>query len=353
MKRILTSLFAAIIAFSAAAQSIVWHNPVDAGFPVIQGQGWQGEARENPYHRFPAFAKPLVRDAVWGLSTDTAGEALRFRTDTDELFVRYGVSGSFAMHHMPATGVSGVDIYTYDQNGGERWLAGQMRFADTCSYTYRGIDFEPEKAHDYIMYLPLYNGVTWLEVGVPEGKKFEWLPLRREKPIVAYGTSIAHGACASRTGMAWTNILQRRFDTPVINLGFSGNAKFDTAVIDLIGQCDASIYLIDAMPNSYSMPVEMLKDTCYKAMRRLREARPETPILMIDHLGYPHGSTITERKQIADRGNAAQHEVYEQLIAEGMNDLYYLSYDEIALPQDATVEGVHPSDYGMVVLADK
>ncbi|MCF0167947.1 MAG: acetylhydrolase, partial [Bacteroidales bacterium] len=142
-------------------------------------------------------------------------------------------------------------------------------------------------------------------------------------------------------------------DTPVINLGFSGNAKFDTAVIDLIGQCDASIYLIDAMPNSYSMPVEMLKDTCYKAMRRLREARPETPILMIDHLGYPHGSTITERKQIADRGNAAQHEVYEQLIAEGMNDLYYLSYDEIALPQDATVEGVHPSDYGMVVLADK
>ena len=40
-----------------------------------------------------------------------------------------------------------------------------------------------------------------------------------------YGTSITQGGCASRPGMAYTNILSRRIDAPFINLGFSGSGR--------------------------------------------------------------------------------------------------------------------------------
>lgn len=39
-----------------------------------------------------------------------------------------------------------------------------------------------------------------MSIGVTPDSKFEGL-LPREKPIVFYGTSITHGACASRPGM--------------------------------------------------------------------------------------------------------------------------------------------------------
>ena len=47
------------------------------------------------------------------------------------------------------------------------------------------------------------------------------------KPILFYGTSITHGACASRPGMVHTAILGRHLDRPVINLGFSGNGRME------------------------------------------------------------------------------------------------------------------------------
>ena len=84
-----------------------------------------------------------------------------------------------------------------------------------------------DRGREYRLYLPLYNQVTWMEVGVAKDVYFEPLPVRKEKPIVVYGTSIAQGACASRPGMAWTSILGRKMDRPLINLGFSGFGTFD------------------------------------------------------------------------------------------------------------------------------
>jgi hypothetical protein len=69
-----------------------------------------------------------------------------------------------------------------------------------------------------------------LEIRVTPGAKFEGLPPRTAKPIIFYGTSITHGACASRPGKVHTAILGRRFDPPVINFGFSGNSRMDAAV---------------------------------------------------------------------------------------------------------------------------
>lgn len=358
MKRISLFLFATLFVLNVVAQ-IKWYNPTEAGFPVIQHQGWVGEERENPYHRFPLRAKESVRKSVWSLSRHNAGECIKFTTNARQIIVRYTVEGGRAMAHMPATGVSGVDLYTQNRHGKELWVAARYSMGDTIRYNF-GIDSEPldfddnsKRPHTYTLYLPLYNTVKWMEIGIKDGDKFDFEPLSEERPIVAYGTSITHGACASRPGMAWSNILNRRMGHPVYNIGFSGNAYFEKEVINLLGELDAKAYILDALPNSHSIkPAEALRDTIVKAVRQLRSLRPNAPILLADHLGYPHGNTLKVWNERAGYANQVQKEAYEQLISEGFTDLYHLTYEEIGMPQDATVEAIHPSDYGMQVYAD-
>ena len=357
MKRILLlpviSALMAVIPISKAAAQTVWHNPEDAGINLIQGQAYDGQERESFYHRFPKSAEGKVRPRVWGQSRQTAGESIVFTTDAKNIYIRYGVSLPVDKLHMPATGVSGIDLYTHDRNGGEVWLAGKFEFADTLTYRFRSIEIadKPKKAQRYTLFLPLYNEVMWMEIGTEKGASFRFEPVLPAKPIVAYGTSICQGASASRPGMAWTNILQRRLGTEVVNLGVSGAAMLESEVIDLVAQVDAKAYIIDAMPNAAKMKLEVLKDTLAKALRQLRTAKPEVPIILADHLGYPHSKAFKSRKENETRALEAQKYVYAQLVAEGMKGLYHLTYEQLAMPQDAWVEGVHPSDYGMSVYA--
>lgn len=351
--------FLAALVFSAAGISkagaqTVWHDPEKAGFEVIQNQEYDGEQRTNFYHRFPARAKGYVLDRIWNLACQSAGECIVFTTDAKQVTVRYTVTKRHAMPHMPATGVSGVDLYTRDRDGGEVWLAGKYSFSDTLTYRFNNIDIvnKAENAQKYTLFLPLYNEVSWMEIGTEEGASFSFEPASKAKPIVAYGTSIGQGACASRPGMAWSNILYRRLDVPVVNLGFSGSAYFEKEVVDMISQIDAEIYLIDAMPNSSSLQTEELRDTLTNAIRQLRAARPDTPIVLADHLGYPQSKASEAHRVKENRAWEVQKAVYKQLKAEGMKNLYHIPYTDIAMPQDATVDGSHPTDYGMVVYAD-
>lgn len=359
MKRNLLLIVVALLSLGAAAQ-IKWYNPQNAGYSVIQNQAWAGEERENFYNRFPLKAKGGVRGAVWSLSHHSAGECISFVTNAKKIEVRYIVAGGKFMWHMPATGVAGVDLYTKNRNGKELWVAASSySMGDTVKYSFgngkRILDFDSNHnhPHTYTLYLPLYTEVKWMEIGVEEGDKFEFERLCEERPIVVYGTSIAHGACASRPGMAWTNILHRRMDHPVVNLGFSGNAYFEKGVVELLGEIDAKAYIIDALPNSHTIrPTEMLVDTICKAVKQLKTLRPDVPVLLVDHYGYPHKNTIKYWKGEEEHANAANKTAYEKLIASGVTGLYRMSYDELGMSQDATVEGVHPSDYGMVLYAD-
>jgi len=331
-----------------------WYNPEDSHFRVIQGQAYYSQERDGFYHRLPAKAKDTVRKSVWKRSLCPSGQSLVFSTDAEKITIRYQVSRAHSMPNMPATGVSGVDLYTYDRNGKEIYLAGKYQFKDTITFTYAPIYIEKKpKIHRYTLYLPLYNEVQWLEVGVDDGADFHFEPVLQSMPIVAYGTSICQGASASRPAMAWTNILHRRLGHEVVNLGFSGNAFMENEVMDLLAEIDARVYILDAMPNVCELDrSEDIRDTVLNAVRRLRAMRPDTPILLTDHSGYPHSLANPRMKEKQDRTLQMQQLAYRTLVDEGIEGLYYLSYDEIAMPQEAFVEGIHMSDYGMLAYAD-
>jgi len=96
-----------------------WHDIRDWG---VEGKGWADT--ERPFDRLPARAKAKVRPPVWGLSRNSAGMCVRFETDARAISARWTLlSSNLAMNHMPATGVSGLDLYARDDAGRWRWLA--------------------------------------------------------------------------------------------------------------------------------------------------------------------------------------------------------------------------------------
>ncbi|WP_289110761.1 SGNH/GDSL hydrolase family protein [uncultured Bacteroides sp.] len=352
MKKRYALLLLLLIGSLHTQAQIKWSNPLDQPFPVIRGRAWHNE-QQGTYARLPLKAKNLVNKAVWNLSQQSAGLSIAFYSNSPEIKIKYTVTGGRSMAHMPATGVSGVDLYATDRNGGSRWCAAKYSLGDTLVYTYDGLTYEDasNKGYEYTIFLPLYNSVSFLEIGVKDNASISFIPVSEEKPLVVYGTSIAQGACASRPGMAWINIINRTMEHPVVNLGFSGSGKLEKELFELLAETDAKLYIIDCMPNMISpADTAVIAERILTGIKTLR-TRNQAPVLLVEHSGYMNEYTSDRAEASYRASNRQLRKAYNTLMQQEP-DIYYLTKEEIGLSMDAMVEGVHPSDLGMQQYAD-
>jgi hypothetical protein len=211
----------------------------------------------------------------------------------------------------------------------------------------------PKAKREYLLYLPLYNGVSSVEIGLAKDATL-WKPDPRpadhQKPILFYGTSITHGACASRPGMCHPAILGRRFDRPIINLGFSGNGTMDAEIGALLAELDVAAYVIDCLPN---MDAKAVAAKAEPFVRALRKAKPETPILLVEDRYYADGFLLESKRKRNEESHAALKATFDKLTGEGMKGLYYLEGAKLLGDDgDDTVDSSHPSDLGFARHAD-
>lgn len=344
MKKTILFLFC-LICLGGQAQ-VKWYNPMDAGFSVVQNQGW--EELSSSYNRLPLRAKETVREQVWNLSQSPTGLGVHFYCNAPQITIRYKVSGPLNMPHVPTTGVSGIDLYSINSDGEWHFCSGNYAFRDTVRYTFNhlGKDRYHNRGFEYRLFLPLRNTVEWLEIGVEEAYELTFIPASQEKPIVLYGTSIVHGACASRPAMAWANIVQRSLDYPLVNLGFAGNGKLEEEVVDLVSEIDARLYILDCLPNLTGQTESEVRQLTMDAVKQLR-AKHSEPILLVEHIGYSNAQTDSMKYKDYTKVNKASKEAYQALLNAGYQDIYYLTREELAIPADGWVDNIHPSDYGM------
>ena len=383
--RILFSIALALLVLETAAEErkelrMREFDPIDVGAEV-HGSGWESLA--GRFVRLEDSAEGLVRKPVWDLSRNSAGLSLVFRSNTRRLELSFDVFGWKGMNHMPATGVSGVDLFAYKPDGEELWCAAkfmpqfkeeyievpatgsQTATAQTSStpssaqartvrvtrvaYSFEQIDYEEGcEEYEWHLYLPLYNTVENFRMAVEEGCRLEWVPRDERQPIVVYGTSIAQGACATRPGMAWTNLVERELRYPVVNLGFSGNGKLEAELFALLDQIDAGVYIIDCLPNI--KVTDNFEEKLEAGIKLLREHH-SCPILVVDHSGHTNERTNLSRC-FPDELNRRQAALVKRLRKEGIKQLYYLTRNEIAWDKDSMVEGIHPNDRGMMQQAE-
>ena len=325
-------------------QAVVWHDVQQWG---IEGKGWS--ATEGFFDRFPSYAKAKVPLPVWNLSLQSAGLSVRFETNAQEIWVRYSLrSKQMALPHMPATGVSGIDLYADDVDGQLRWLACTKPVKQTDSV--KLITGLSATKNRYVAYLPLYNGLKSLEIGVPKNDAIEFagIPPRQSRPIVFYGTSITQGACASRPGMAYPALLGRRLGVPTLNLGFSGNGKMELAVAEVLGEIDASLFVVDCLPN---MTADLVSERAIPFLRKLHELRPKTPILLVEDRTYSNSWAIESKRKRHESARSALRTAVAELQDLPPGLLILAKGDEILGP-DSTTDGSHPSDLGFVEYAN-
>ena len=325
-------------------EEINWFDVKEIG---VEGKGWTNTKRF--FDRLPSKAEGVVRDPVWNLSRHSAGMCMRFVSDSPNIYVRYKLySERLAMPHMPATGVSGLDLYAENGQGIDRWVAvvkPDKQKMDTAIA--EGLSPGTRR---YTLYLPLYNGIDDLEVGVPKGSNFSPLAPRQERPILFYGTSIMHGACASRPGMAFPAILGRRLRRPTINLGFSGNGRMEIEVASLLSELDPCVYVIDCLPN---MNETTVSERAVPLVKKIRASHDNTPILLVEDRSFTNTSFFPKRKIHHQKSRMALKKAYVALMNAGIGNLYYLDGDYL-LGEDgeAATDGSHPNDLGMVRYAD-
>ena len=217
---ILAMLAAILVVHTSSFSETNW---TDANDLLVEGRAF--EERKAPWDRLPARAEDLVRPPVWGNSRHSAGIAIRFLSDSPSIEVRWKLTGDrLEMKHMPATGVSGVDLYVRTNlpgNSGWRWV-GNGRPSAVENQKRLASGLEPV-TREWMLYLPLYNGVESIEIGTAEGAFVGPAEnaitsdrlLRHIDHAWRLRFPPGHDACGGFSA--------RRLDVPIVNLGFSGS----------------------------------------------------------------------------------------------------------------------------------
>lgn len=350
-KSVLGTLFFMLFVSAVFAQ----HNFT---FYPVQSQQLSGRLdcmeKADNYGRLPASLKGEVRSPVWFLGENSAGLYVDFKTKADTIVVRYKVKGALNMPHMPTIGVSGVDLYFNQPSKKDNWAwsYGNYQFKDTIKYTFANIGSDLQGT--YRLYLPLYNTVEFLEIGVSKNEKLTFVE-DRTKPIVIYGTSIAQGACASRPGMAWTNILSRDFSNEVINLAFSGNGRLEQPILDLMVAQNAAVYILDCIPNlalTSTRTADQLDSLLWNAVQFIRSKRPDVPIVLTEHSSaYTVGFMNKDKANEYIESTKVAEKAFAKMKKSGIKNIYFLGSQSIGLDINSTVDYAHPNDWGMMKIA--
>ena len=342
MKRQLISLIAvAVLAQAAICSGLEYHDA--SQLKVIGKPTW---GTDTLFYRLPDTLCGVVRKPLWDLGRNSAGIAVRFRSNTTTIGARWTVWNNFAMNHMTATGVRGLDLYAMEPDG--RWtFVNSARPGTKPDNTSTIMSNMTADMREYMLYLPLYDGCKSLEIGIDSTAVIEQpavnLPLE-EKPVVWYGTSITQGGCASRPGMAATNIVERELNRVVINLGFSGNGRLDPEIARVMAAIDAGMYILDCLPN---VTIEQIKERTEAFYGILRAAHPTTPILMVRTPEFPNKRFNTEVRRVVNEKDAAWREFYRRFRAAGDSNVHFIdTTGMIGDDGEATVDCAHFTDLG-------
>jgi hypothetical protein len=316
-------------------------------FFLLEGTEIVDSLKENLYDRLPISYKQIVRQPVWVLSKASAGMSIRFLSNSTSINVRWILLNNNTMNHMAETGIKGIDLY-FKNN--ENW-----QYVNTARPTGKEneallISNMSNEMREYKMFLPLYDGVVKIEVGIDSNSMIEKPVKSNQKSIVFYGTSITQGGCASRPGMVYTSIISRKLNVNCVNFGFSGNGKMEQPIVELISEIDALFYVIECLPN---MNYDEVINSTIPLVKTIREKQPATPIIFVENFVFEQA--FLDKNMSADiiKKNIALKNEYTKMIENGYQNIFYIeSINATGSDHEGTVDGVHFTDLGFIRYAD-
>lgn len=305
------------------------------------GQTGQIFPTTNIFHRVDTAKYQKLPAIVKHLLTQSAGKAITFKTNSKIISARWCVSSKKQLVNLTPIVQKGLDLYI--KRKGKWVFAGVGKPNQNCNEEVIVSDMDTSEK-ECLLYLPLYDEILSLEIGIEAGGKISSMDSPFNRRILVYGSSITQGASASRPGLAYPARLSRATGIDFLNLGLSGNAKMHREVADMIAEISADGYVLDCVPNSSTQ--EIKERTAY-LVGSIRKNHPHTPIIMIQSIIREQGNWNNKTREFVVAQNQAFQQEYEFLIASGVKSLYFIREDNfLGNDHEGTIDGTHPNDLG-------
>lgn len=348
--RILTTLITCICIATIVRAQTPAYKFVDGRNLTLSGRSVR--VHSDYYHRIDASELPPLTKPVQHLAADAAGLNLNFKTDSKSIKVKWTLGKYEWYKNMTPIAINGFDLYGWN---GHNWqyVGVAAPTPNTVNDTAIVIANLDGKMRYYKLYLPIYSEIKSVAVGVESNATItattdsSYLP---RKKVVIYGSSITQGASASRPGMAYPSIVARNYNVETFNLGFSGSGKIEIEVVDVLAKMPADLYVLDCVGNPSP---EQIKARTVPFVKKLRSLKPGIPILMVESIFRESGNWDSAIYNLVTNQNRNWKIAYEQLKAEGYDQLYYIKSDGLLGHDHITsLDGAHVTDIGQVRLAN-
>ena len=282
-----------------------------------------------------------VSEMVASISMECAGGRCRFMTDSPYIAILVKYRSVAKVPNYSYTATLGFDLYTKGDFVGA--FVPSLDVIDTFEGV---IDVEKGGVKEYTLNFPVSSEIAELYIGVKEGSVFQKAPkYTLETPIVFYGSSITQGACASRPGNTYANIISRRLNCDYLNLGFWGNARGEEEMAKYIAGLPMSAFIYDYDYNAPS--AEFLAKTHEKMFKIIREQNPTLPIIIVSApKPYPNAKDM-QRFEVIEK-------TYQNAVANGDKFVRYIAGNTMlkGIEDIALADNVHPADVGFLYMAN-
>lgn len=316
---------------------------------TVSVHGLYGSVARDGFCRLPRAVAEATNPRVASLYTNPSGGRVRFKTNSTRMAVRAKYPNLTPRSILTAQASMGFDIFV-SEGGAPTLHSVPYPPIDMTAKGYEKCVTLGEGTHEVEIYLPLYNDLASLAIGLDGGATLEApTPYAERAPILFYGSSITQGASASRAGNAYPAMLERRFHTDFLNLGFASGALGEAAIAEYMASLSFSVFVCDYDYNAPS--AEHLAKTHWPLYEKIRASHPKTPILLITKPILLAAADNEEN----DRRRAIIRQTYERARASGDQSVYLLDGKALFAPYEAGVgcaDGVHPNDLGMWVMAE-
>lgn len=313
----------------------------DARDFTLLGRSVSDTVTASGFSRIDMSRYPPQKDVISRYGGFSTGMALLFETDSPYIKARwhnrYPTSGLNTTPLMQ----SGLDLYI--ERDGEWIHAGVGLPTDSLSAERTLVEKMDGTMHRCLLYLPLWNRIEDLSIGISSSATIRPGAERPRRKIAFVGSSITHGASASRPGRAFPAIIGRETGVEAINLGFAGVCKLDDFFAELIIGTDADLFVIDAFSNPSAAQI---RGRLRGFVKKIREAKPDIPLVFLQTLVRETGNFNLEKRNEEKWKRRAAEEEMKKVMADYPGILFINPGMPLGDTHDRTVDGVHPTDAG-------
>lgn len=348
MKRIFAIAAFAAICLNLAAQTPkdVKFNYTEASDLTLVGKLMPGKTA-NPYHRvdttlykgFTATENFQVRmSSGMGCVFKTNATAISIITEYGQVSYPDNTNGFSAR---------GYDLYVR-QEGKWLWAASGVASSKSLSKPLTLISNMDGSEKECLLYFPLYSEEYSIKIGVDEGKTIEKIENPFRHRIAIWGSSYTHGSSTSRAGMAYPAQFSRATGLQMLSLGCSGRCLLQDYYCTVLCDVEADAFVFDSFSNPKA---DMIQDRLVPFIDRMIAAHPGVPMIFQQTIYREKRNFNQEEnwKEQAKMDMAAK--IFKEIKStkegkEKYKDVYFIIPDAVAESHEATVDGVHPDNYG-------